>query len=176
MERTTTLRTALWYVNFHFVILVQIPIATVGECLCKNVVFEMSWSKYLFSVACYVACHSTLLTSPTAFTHIHTRTHPFHLPPVHFAQPKDMARICEERQSFRANLGTLGADTRYVTLFDVSLMCACGHSYALRCKLLQATCKWPSHVISLPTLSLSFSYHLSPSSQQLSKFCPGQIR
>ena len=32
------------------------------------------------------------------------------------------------------------------------------------------------HMLSPSPLSLSFSYHLSPSSQQLSKFCPGQIR
>lgn len=137
----------------------------------------MSWSKYLFAVVCYVCGLPCRPNTP----HLpRTRTHTSHLPPVHWAQPKDMARICEERQSFRANLGTLGADTRYDTGFDVPLMCTCGCSYALRCKLLQASCKWPSHAFSLPPpslpLSLSFSYHLSPSSQQLSKFCPGQIR
>ena len=116
----------------------------------------------VFVCCCFLWLSMSSKHLPTSLTHVHT-----HLPPpVNCVQPKDTARICEERQSFRANLGTLGADTRYDAGFDVALMCTCGCSYALRCKLLQPTCKWPSHAFAL-SLSLSPLPPLSISPFQL---------
>ena len=153
VERITTSRTVLWYC--YFAIFVQFPFP-------QSVYAKMLYLKWVVPNICLLlfamslTCHPNI--PPPTLAHVHTPP-TFHLPPMHYAQPKDMARICEERQSFRANLGTLGADTRYDMAFDVPLMCTCGCSYALCCKLLQANCKWPSHAFSLspPSLSLSLS-------------------
>ena len=85
-----------------------------------------------------------------------------------------MAKIFQERQQYKANLGPVGADTRYVTPFDVPLMLVMWAPVMLFSANYYMIVVSGHGIFVFP--SFAIRYHLSSSSKQQSEFCPGQIR